>query len=182
MKLRFVHLPVVDSTNAEAIRRCRNGCGSGTVIVAERQTAGRGSYGKKWASPPGGLWMSLVVPPVFTGSETRYFTDAAVAAARDTVSPLLPDREVAIKPPNDLLVNGKKICGVLAEHAAGGNENFILGIGLNVNLRLEDLPRELRGTATSLLLETGKHTDISDLCSVLAGAVAARLTAAAADS
>jgi BirA family transcriptional regulator, biotin operon repressor / biotin---[acetyl-CoA-carboxylase] ligase len=135
----------LDSTNNRALAAS----GDGVVIVAESQSAGRGRHGRCWHSAPGlGLWFSVGLDGVTPG-----LTFAAALALRDAVAPIAA---LAIKWPNDLLLNGKKVCGILVEHRQG---RTALGIGLNVLHRPEELPADLDTAATSLALETGAPID-----------------------
>jgi BirA family biotin operon repressor/biotin-[acetyl-CoA-carboxylase] ligase len=139
------HLDEVGSTNDEALREGTDG----TVIVAERQRAGRGRHGRAWHSAPGlGLWMSVVFTQPVPG-----LPFGAALALRDALAPFAP---VTIKWPNDILSNGKKLCGVLLESR---DNRTVLGIGINVLHRLEDLPSDLHPTATSLLLASRAALD-----------------------
>jgi BirA family biotin operon repressor/biotin-[acetyl-CoA-carboxylase] ligase len=117
----------------------------GLVIVADSQTAGRGQHGRQWASAPGlGLWFSVCLegPP-------QGLNFAAPLAIHDALSTWAP---VNIKWPNDVLHDGRKLCGILIEHRAGWNA---LGIGINVNHTREDFPEDLCETATSLGISAG---------------------------
>ncbi|MBI4558045.1 MAG: biotin--[acetyl-CoA-carboxylase] ligase [Candidatus Hydrogenedentes bacterium] len=135
----------VESTNDLALQLGSDGA----VVVAERQTAGRGRHGRVWHSPRGmGLWFSVALE-----GHLRGLPFAAALAVRDALQPRCP---VVIKWPNDLLIHGRKVCGILVEHRG---ERNALGIGLNVHQRLEDFPEELRAKATSLELATGSRFD-----------------------
>lgn len=135
----------VDSTNARALEAA----GDGLVVVADRQTAGRGRHGRPWHSAPHtGLYVSVAFEPPTPG-----LVFAAPLAVRDALAPLC---QAELKWPNDLLIGGLKACGILAEQR--GNRN-VIGIGLNVNHRRDDFPPELRDRATSLALATGCDHD-----------------------
>ncbi len=131
----------IDSTNTYALEHGEDGA----VYVADRQTAGRGRHGRAWLSTPGvGLWFTAAIlsPP-------QGLVYAAALAVRNA---LTPDCALRIKWPNDLLLNGKKVCGILVEQRG---DLAALGIGLNVSQRPEDFPGDLRGKASSLGHETG---------------------------
>lgn len=115
-----------------------------TVVTAEEQGGGRGKPGSSWFSPPGGLFFSVILKPRKNPSDLSSITQLTAKA----VAAVLPVK-TQLKLPNDLLVNGKKICGILTEKTG---EALIIGIGLNVNI--DSFPPELN--ATSLKLETGK--------------------------
>jgi BirA family biotin operon repressor/biotin-[acetyl-CoA-carboxylase] ligase len=128
----------------------------GAVALAEQQTEGRGRLGRRWLSPPGGslLFSILLEPPVETARlpELSLIAGQACAAAIAAVTGVKPE----VKLPNDILVSGRKVAGILAEAREG---RVVLGIGVNVNVRKEDLPTEVDRPATSLLVETGDDVD-----------------------
>lgn len=131
------------STNDYALRHGSDG----TVVVAERQSAGRGRHGRTWHSAAGlGLWFSVVLEE----GPHDDLVFAAVLAVRDAVR---PGCRLDIKWPNDLLADGRKVCGVLVERRP---RRAALGIGINVHHRLTDFPESLRGTAGSLEMVTGR--------------------------
>jgi len=154
---RLVRLEEVDSTNREARERGVAGAPGGTVIVARRQTAGRGRLGRKWASPEGGLWMSMIVrPPEGARAETPLLSIAAGVAAAGALGEVFgeaglePDR-VKLGWPNDVLVEDRKIAGILCEVCSRPEPAFvIIGVGLNLNNRAADLPAEFAGMAISV--------------------------------
>lgn len=138
----------------------KEGCAEGTVAVAELQTKGRGRQGRTWASSAGkSLTFSLLLRPRLSAGELPMITlAAAVAVARTLESFRLKPR---IKWPNDILMGGKKICGILTEMGPGKDRilSMVLGIGINVNQGSGDLPRELRGISTSLYRVSGRKID-----------------------
>ncbi|MBN2058648.1 MAG: biotin--[acetyl-CoA-carboxylase] ligase [Candidatus Saganbacteria bacterium] len=150
---------IVDSTNDEAKRLIASGHGEGLVVVAAAQSKGRGKQGSHWASPAGmGLYLSAVVLPfkdLVALVPITLVVAKAVGAAIEKASGL----KTEIKPPNDVLLNGKKICGVLVERLVSGH--VIIGLGVNVNTpAAELLPAKIGQPATSLLLETGRESDL----------------------
>ncbi|MBC7325484.1 MAG: biotin--[acetyl-CoA-carboxylase] ligase, partial [Moorella sp. (in: Bacteria)] len=155
----------VGSTNQVAGDLAVAGASEGTTVIAEAQTAGQGRLGRTWLSPRGkGLWFSVILRPHLDPARAPQITllaSVAVAAAVQEQSGLSP----GIKWPNDLLLNGRKACGILTEMAAGneGIEYIVLGVGINVNLEAADFSPDLWATATSLLLETGRPVDRQDL-------------------
>ncbi|WP_036745642.1 bifunctional biotin--[acetyl-CoA-carboxylase] synthetase/biotin operon repressor [Paenibacillus sp. UNC451MF] len=161
----------VDSTQTVARELITQGAEEGTLVIAELQTAGRGRLGRRWHSPKGkGLWMSLVlkprIPVQFTPQLTLLIAVALCRALRQITS-----LSIGIKWPNDLLIEGKKISGILLESSAE-DENLqyvVAGIGISVNLAQDDYPDdELRSKATSLSIEAGKKLDRTDiLCQFL---------------
>lgn len=135
-----VYLDEVDSTNAEAKRRAVNASGSqegaphGLLVLADRQTAGRGRRGRGWESPPGmGLWMSLLVRPSAQAERIPSLALAVALAVADACEEAAAV-EAAVKWPNDVLYNGKKLCGILLEMAADmdGAQWVVIGVGINL--------------------------------------------------
>ncbi|MFZ5595684.1 MAG: biotin--[acetyl-CoA-carboxylase] ligase [Bacillota bacterium] len=142
----------VESTNREARKLAAEGVPGGTLVVAEEQTGGRGRLGRGWFSPKGlGIWCSLVIRPEIIPGEAppvTMLTAVAVASAVEKVAGIKP----GIKWPNDILVGGKKVCGILTEMSAEMERiNFlIVGVGINVNIPEECFPEELKDIAASL--------------------------------
>lgn len=138
-----LHLRSVDSTNLRAKALAEEGAVHGTLVTAVEQTAGRGRQGRSWAAPPGRTLLASLV--------LRRFDALLPLAAAAAVADVAGDRAL-IKWPNDVLVDGRKVAGILAEGRP--QEGWaVLGIGLNVAVRPEDLPPELRDRAGSLGLE-----------------------------
>lgn len=155
---RLVVLESVDSTNAELRRLASAGAPEGTVVLAGRQSAGRGRRGRAWYSEPGlGLYLSLLLRPRGEAREATRWTVAASLAACGACRDHCGDGAV-IKWPNDVMFDGRKLGGILVEmRSAGGRpQELVVGIGLNVNHRAVDFPPELRGTASSLHLAAGR--------------------------
>lgn len=146
MKYNTIKIPYTESTNADLKAMAARGAEVGTTLVAERQSAGRGRLGRSFASEVGGLYMSTILPYQKNNTPSRVTISAAVAAARaiERLTPLSVD----IKWVNDLLSDGKKICGILAEAVTVGNESrAILGIGINLTNKL---PQELSDIASNI--------------------------------
>ncbi|MBT9140985.1 MAG: Bifunctional ligase/repressor BirA [Dehalococcoidia bacterium] len=147
----------IDSTNRLARELAAAGEPEGTLILSEEQLSGRGRLGRSWLSPAGGIWFSLIVRPPLPLYKAQLMTLLAVVAAVEATqktSGLSP----GIKWPNDLLLGGRKLAGILTEVSAEMERvNYlVLGIGLNANLSAEHFQGELADSATSLLLETGQ--------------------------
>lgn len=161
--------PSVSSTNAVANQLAKSKeVPHGTVITAVEQDGGRGRQGKTWNSPAGGLWMSVVLKrafPLVRAAELTLMASVAIARAVEDVAGV----ELDIKWPNDLLYGGKKVCGILAELRAGGEnvEYAVLGIGLNTNVTSAQIPEELQPIATSLLIVTDKETVQAQLAAAI---------------
>ena len=153
---RIYHFFKVDSTNAVAMRLGESGEPHGTIVVAEEQTAGRGRAGRSWVSEKSaGIYCSILLRPPIPPAYAPLLTLVAGLAARDATAEdldVLPD----IRWPNDLLVGGRKVCGILTEmHAEPDRVHYaVVGIGMNVNQT--KMPAELSDIATSLRMETGK--------------------------
>ncbi len=145
-KQNIQYFDSIDSTNLEAKRQAAQGAPEGTVIMAGSQTAGRGRRGRTWSSPEGGnLYFSVVLRPrvgVHGVSSLTLLMGLSVAEA-------IGDR-VKIKWPNDIVIEGRKVCGILAEMELenGGVSSVIMGVG--VNIRAGEFPEEIRPTAISL--------------------------------
>ena len=154
---RVVCLRSVTSTNDWARAAAERAAYEGTIVIAEKQTHGRGQRGRSWIAPPGAcILTSIIFRPTFPPSELFILTALgalAVARAIETVLSV----QCSMKWPNDLMIAGRKVGGILTEGAISGNElHFaIVGIGLNVNLDVSTYP-EIAATATSLSLETGR--------------------------
>jgi len=150
---KVVHLDSTGSTNTVARQLAEQGTEEGTVIVAETQSHGKGRLGRQWVTRPGGAWLSVILKPAIDPAHAASITLlAAVSVAKALREGGV---EAVIKWPNDVLVNGKKICGILTEMSAETDAvNFIvLGIGVNLN---NDVPL---GTATTLKTELGQKVD-----------------------
>ncbi len=150
----------VTSTNTVAKDLARAGAEEGTVVLADRQTQGKGRQARSWSSPPKrGLWFSYVLRPQFPVQWLGLIpllTASSVASAIEDSTGLMPN----LKWPNDVLVRGKKVCGILAESEfrAQTLSFLVVGVGLNVNQIAGDFPQELRQRATSLRIEAGSVT------------------------
>jgi len=140
----------VGSTQEVAKRLANDGAKEGAIVIAERQSNGRGRMGRGWFSPSGGVWLSVILRPRTNLQAQRFTLLAGVAVARAVN--LFYGLEAKIKWPNDILVNGKKVCGILAEVSAEMDaiNYLILGIGVNVNVYLTTADGKLLQTATSI--------------------------------
>jgi BirA family biotin operon repressor/biotin-[acetyl-CoA-carboxylase] ligase len=149
----------IDSTNVMAKTLATQGALEGTLVVAETQHLGKGRRGRTWFSPAGGgVYLSLILRPVISASQAPSITlMTAVAVAEALLS--VVDIPVTIKWPNDILVTGKKLAGILTEMSTelDSVDYIVVGLGLNVNTAAEDFPSGLRAQATSLLVETGER-------------------------
>ena len=153
------------STNDVVEKLARDGVREGVVVFAESQTQGRGRLGRKWVSPAHqGLWFSILLRPDFRPQMATQLTVASATALRRAIE-LQTGLAPEIKWPNDILLGGKKLAGILTELSAELDRvrYVILGIGVDVNLAATEFPADLRKTATSLRIETGRPVSRSEL-------------------
>ena len=161
----------LDSTNLEAARRALAGAPHGTVITARHQTAGRGRQGRQWEDSGDALLFSLLLRPAESPSAAAQLSFAAAVAVGEALANAAPGLAVSYKWPNDLLLSGRKACGILLESEAdpaGGLAFLVVGIGIN----LRAAPLETRLPATSLAQEGLKvepDTLLSDICAAFEG-------------
>lgn len=154
----------VDSTNDVAKKLAEEGADEGTIIIAESQKKGKGRLGKKWISPYGGIWMTIILNPDIppeTAPHLTLVTGVAVAETLDKECTL----DVGIKWPNDILIGDKKVCGILTELSADmGNLNYVvIGVGIDLNVDVTGFPPDLREGATSLKLELNREIQGAEL-------------------
>ena len=136
----------------------------GALVAADEQTAGRGRLGRRWLAPAGtSLLCSLQLRPAIASERLPELTGVAANACAEAVD-ALTGLELELKFPNDVLVDGRKLAGVLAE---AREERVVLGIGVNVNITADDLPQKVDRPATSLLVETGRELDRAELLAEL---------------
>lgn len=160
------YLPETDSTNADAAEMAENGGSHGLLAVAGTQKAGRGRRGRVWQSPEGTtVSMSIALKPDF---QPGYASMLTLVAAHSTMAAVeeITGEQVGIKWPNDLVIRGRKICGILTEMSAQVDfiRHVVIGIGINANQeRRDDFPAEIRETATSLKMETGRRWNRAEL-------------------
>lgn len=148
---------VIDSTNRKAKDLAADGYLSGTLVVAEQQEAGRGRSGRSWDSPQGsGISMSLLLKPEIAPDRASMLTLVAALAVGAAVEKQT-GKSADIKWPNDLVMNGKKICGILTEMGMQGSCVDYIVVGIGINVHNESFAEELSDKATSLFLETGVH-------------------------
>lgn len=146
------YLPTVASTNTLLKNLAGDGAPEGLVLVADCQEKGRGRLGRSWMSEPGlGVWMSLLLRPKLHPSMVQSLTLAAAVAVCKAIEPYT-DQRPGIKWPNDILMGGRKVCGILTEMSAEADRVLwvVIGIGVNVHHSREDFPEELRDMAASL--------------------------------
>ena len=153
----------IDSTNAQAKRLAEASYGDGTLIVADHQEAGRGRRGRSWETPAGAkIAGSLLLKPEINPNNASMITLVAALAVSKAITQITGE-PAPIKWPNDIVMNGKKVCGILTEMSAQFDyvNHIVVGIGINVNI--ESFPEEIAETATSLRIETGKQISRAEL-------------------
>ncbi|MCL4499761.1 MAG: biotin--[acetyl-CoA-carboxylase] ligase [Chloroflexi bacterium] len=151
----ILHYDEVASTNEEAKRLAIEGAEDGAVLIAEEQTGGRGRLGRGWISPRGGIWLSVILRPRIAPSDGPKVMMLAASSVFATLRSA--GLAASIKWPNDIIVGGKKVCGILTEMASQPEivDHIIVGIGLNANISLELFSTDIRACATSLEAELG---------------------------
>lgn len=148
----------IDSTNTKAKELAYTSEIEGIVVIAEEQTNGRGRLGRNWSSPnKKGIWMSIVLRPQIEPIDAAKITQVAAAAVWKGLNQI--GIKTQIKWPNDIVLNSKKVCGILTEMSGELNRlNYlVVGIGINANTGIDEFPKEIRNMATSLKIETGKE-------------------------
>lgn len=154
----------VDSTNDVARELAREGAEEGTIVVAESQRSGKGRRGKKWISPSGGVWMTIILRPDIEPVKAPQLTLVTGVAVAETL-----DQEcglnIGIKWPNDILIGDKKVSGILTEvETKKGEVDYVLvGIGIDLNMDISNFPPDLRGGATSLKAELDREIQGAEL-------------------
>ena len=151
---KFFYLQEVDSTNTYAKNLISTGAPEGTVVLSDSQTNGRGQQNNIWYSPAGkNIYCSIILKPKKSDKELPLLTEItakAIAAALHSMYPL----DYSIKYPNDILIHGKKICGILTEmEYSKNNLHIVLGFGINCNMVQNDFPEPLKHISTSLKIE-----------------------------
>jgi BirA family biotin operon repressor/biotin-[acetyl-CoA-carboxylase] ligase len=148
----------LDSTNTYARQLAEAGAREGEIVIAEAQTQGRGRLGRRWQSPPfANLYFSVILRPQLPPAQAPQITLTAAVALAETVAAFIA-QPATIKWPNDILVGGKKLAGILTEASCDSERlhYVILGIGVNLNYAVEHMPQEIRARATSIAHLTGK--------------------------
>jgi BirA family biotin operon repressor/biotin-[acetyl-CoA-carboxylase] ligase len=146
-----------DSTNIQAKALAGKESPEGTVVVAESQSGGRGRMGRTWVSPPGeNLYFSLILRPAVPSLRVPQLTLLVAVAIHQVLACFEPSLKAMIKWPNDILVNEKKLCGVLCEMQSEPDCTHFVVVGIGINVNQAVLPPDLLDRATSLFLETGR--------------------------
>ena len=163
----------VDSTQNEAMKMVNESKKEGIIIIAEKQTGGRGRSGRKWISPKGGIWFSIILHPKFDISNTTLFPIASSLALSIAIQKTCKV-STELKWPNDLTIKGKKLAGMLIDASFESNkiENLVLGVGINFNVNVKEIENELKKTpnfygVSSLNDQKNKSTHIELIQSFL---------------
>ncbi|RMD03032.1 biotin--[acetyl-CoA-carboxylase] ligase [Clostridium autoethanogenum] len=157
---KIIHYESIGSTNTTAKKLAEQEEENGTIIIAEEQTAGRGRIGRTWSSPKyKSIYFSIILRPNVNPMEVPKITQIIAAAIIEGLKEL--KIEAKVKWPNDIVIDGKKVCGILTEMSGELNKvNYVIpGIGINVNLNKEDFQEDILNKATSLKIETGSTMD-----------------------
>jgi BirA family biotin operon repressor/biotin-[acetyl-CoA-carboxylase] ligase len=170
------HYVNVVSTNKLAKDLIENGTIEGTIVIADEQSAGKGRHDRTWWSPLGGLYMSLVIDLNFPPEETPLLgllAGCAIVESIETLAGLKP----RLKWPNDVMLNGKKMGGILCELVEKKDKKYsvILGIGINQNISLGEIPLELQDNSTSIKVELGLDTSRERLIALIINSIDSRL-------
>jgi BirA family biotin operon repressor/biotin-[acetyl-CoA-carboxylase] ligase len=148
------------STNTLAMELASKGAAEGTVIIAETQTGGKGRLGRKWISPKGNLYLSVVLRPGIPTHKAPLITLMGAVATASAIR-MKCHLQAVIKWPNDILISGKKVSGLLTEMSAEPDriKHIALGIGVDVNMALDELPPDIRSHTTTLAVEADHKID-----------------------
>jgi BirA family biotin operon repressor/biotin-[acetyl-CoA-carboxylase] ligase len=176
--MQRIHFETTDSTNSEARRLAPEHSGEVLLVTAAIQSAGRGRQGRAWQSPLGGAWLSLVWPAQKPPPAYANVSLLAAIAVRRALAEVVDAGRLTIKWPNDVLVDGKKISGILCEQwpgESGSSGVLVIGIGINVDFDLTLLPSDLRHPATTLSAAVGHAIPVEAVIDAAAGQLTAML-------
>lgn len=159
----IIYFDDIDSTNLKGKELAQNHIEDGSLIISEKQNLGNGRFNRKWVSPKGGLWFSLVLRPNLPPTEAPKITQIAAASVYKALSDF--DIDTTIKWPNDIYINDKKLCGILSEMKCDMDRvhYLILGIGINVNIDDKDFDESVKPIATSLKIQFNKLFNRNEL-------------------
>lgn len=150
-----LYFDTIDSTNTKAQELAEKGYQSGTLVVADKQESGKGRRGRSWVSPSGtGIFMTLMIKPDINPNNASMLTLVAALAVAKAITSVTGE-EALIKWPNDIVVNGKKVCGILTEMNAQFDYINHIVVGIGINVHNESFPEEISQMASSLLIEAG---------------------------
>ncbi|MEM7575955.1 MAG: biotin--[acetyl-CoA-carboxylase] ligase [Planctomycetota bacterium] len=175
------HFDAIDSTNAAAARWAADHRQGVALFTATTQTAGRGQWGRDWQSPRGGAWFSLVLRPSAPDELVSLHAAKAILTA---LSRWVPSERLSLKPPNDVLLDERKVAGILCEQAvraatdpspADASVTLVVGVGINVNLEVCELGPDLRRPAVALREVVGQDIPIDGVIDACVAALRDRL-------
>lgn len=150
-----LYFDTIDSTNIKAQELAEKGYQSGTLVVADKQESGKGRRGRSWVSPSGtGIFMTLMIKPDINPNNASMLTLVAALAVAKAITSVTGE-EAMIKWPNDIVVNGKKVCGILTEMNAQFDYINHIVVGIGINVHNESFPEEISQMASSLMIEAG---------------------------
>lgn len=150
-----LYFDTIDSTNTKAQELAEKGYQSGTLVVADKQESGKGRRGRSWVSPSGtGVFMTLMIKPDINPNNASMLTLVAALAVAKAITSVTGE-EALIKWPNDIVVNGKKVCGILTEMNAQFDYINHIVVGIGINVHNESFPEEISQMASSLMIEAG---------------------------
>ena len=150
-----LYFDTIDSTNTKAQELAEKGYPSGTLIVADKQESGKGRRGRSWVSPSGtGIFMTLMIKPDINPNNASMLTLVAALAVAKAITSVTGE-EALIKWPNDIVVNGKKVCGILTGMNAQFDYINHIVVGIGINVHNESFPEEISQMASSLMIEAG---------------------------
>lgn len=150
-----LYFDTIDSTNIKAKELAEKGYPSGTLVVADKQESGKGRRGRSWVSPSGtGIFMTLMIKPDINPNNASMLTLVAALAVAKAITSVTGE-EAMIKWPNDIVVNGKKVCGILTEMNAQFDYINHIVVGIGINVHNESFPEEISQMASSLMIEAG---------------------------
>lgn len=148
----------LDSTQIQAIKMASDSKNNGAIIIAKKQTSGKGRANRKWYSPEGGIWLSIIIRPEFDISMITLFPIASATALYKAMEKSL-DVKPELKWPNDITINGKKVAGILVDASLESNkiENIVLGIGINFDINVAEIEKKLENTPNFYGIATLKN-------------------------
>lgn len=150
-----LYFDTIDSTNTKAQELAEKGYPSGTLVVADKQDSGKGRRGRSWVSPSGtGIFMTLMIKPDINPNNASMLTLVAALAVAKAITSVTGE-EAMIKWPNDIVVNSKKVCGILTEMNAQFDYINHIVVGIGINVHNESFPEEISQMASSLMIEAG---------------------------
>lgn len=178
----MVHFKETDSTNNRAKCYGAQGAPKNTLFVADRQSQGRGRRGRSWVAGSGeGLWMTLLLRPEISPDKASMLTIVSAVAVAEAIEAVIGKNAASqaaqtdvpaciIKWPNDIVMNGKKVCGILTEMSAQNGKVDYVAVGIGINTNAEKMEESIEQTATSIFLETGKITEHAKIITAFSAA------------